>query len=454
MTKTENIHETDGGSVTEALPKGFTYFVRDGDMIKIGSSMNPENRIKAIQSGFPRKLEIMAIVPMETVDEFQTHQRFGHLRLNGEWFQADKDLLNFIRSLQGQPALPDGMGAPIGLTLSKLIDAYRTDEDSTYRTNRYHVRQNRDSMLRRIIVKHGHELLSGIKARVILAWHKDWTDGGKKLATGSSFIGQLRTLFSFGATLLEDPDCERLCGVLHKMRFAGAKPKDVSLTAEDVIAIRAKAHEFGWESIAMAQAFQWDCTFRQRDAVGEYVPISEPGMSDVTMDGMKWLRGIRWEEIDENLILRHVTSKKQKLTTVDLRLAEMVLAELQIYCEGQPVVTVDKATLAVTAHRDLLPASGPIILNEQTAYPWSANEFRRKWRILARACGIPDWKKNMGSRHGAIEEAIQAGAPIEFVRHAATHSDVSQTADYDRSQAESTAKVMKMRAESRRKAAM
>jgi len=44
-----------------------------------------------------------------------------------------------------------------------------------------------------------------------------------------------------------------------------------------------------------------------------------------------------------------------------------------------------------------------------------------------------------------------AGAPIEFVRHAATHSDVSQTADYDRGQAEATAKVMKMRMESRNK---
>jgi len=35
-----------------------------------------------------------------------------------------------------------------------------------------------------------------------------------------------------------------------------------------------------------------------------------------------------------------------------------------------------------------------------------------------------------------ISEAIQSGAPMEFVRHAATHSDVSQTADYDRGQAE------------------
>jgi hypothetical protein len=56
--------------------------------------------------------------------------------------------------------------------------------------------------------------------------------------------------------------------------------------------------------------------------------------------------------------------------------------------------------------------------------------------LVARKCGIPDNVWNMDSRSGAISEAIQAGAPIEFVRHAATHSDVSQTADYDRGQAE------------------
>lgn len=336
-------------------------------------------------------------------------------------------------------------------TLRSLMHCYRTDADSPFQKNRFHVRQNRDSMLRRIGVKHGEEKLSDIKARVLLAWHKDWSQDGKKLATGSSFIGQLRALFSFGATLLEDPDCERLCGVMHKMRFPGTKPRVVSVTADDAIAIRAKAHWRGWGSIALAQAFQFDCTLRQKDVIGEMVPLSEPGMSALIRGGEKWLRGIVWQEIDENLILKHITSKKQKLTTVDLKLAPMVLEELQIIVGEQPLIVVDEVTKKVTVNRHLLPASGPIILNEITAWPWSGNEYRRKWRILARLCGIPDEVWNMDSRSGAISEAIQAGAPIEFVRHAATHSDVSQTADYDRGQAEATAKVMQMRIENRKK---
>src|SRR5205814_8512704 len=116
------------------------------------------------------------------------------------------------------------------------------------------------SMLRRIGTRHGDVLLSDIRARVLLGWHADWSMGGQRLATGSAFIGQLRALFSFGATLLEDPDCERLCGVMHKMRFAGTKPRGVSVTADYANMIRAKARQhFGWHSIALVQAFQFEC---------------------------------------------------------------------------------------------------------------------------------------------------------------------------------------------------
>lgn len=357
------------------------------------------------------------------------------------------DMLTWGRELP-----PPEKPAPTGFngTLHSLIHCYQTDEDSPYQKNRYSTRKWRNTLLRRMIAKYGDTPLSEIKARVLLAWHKEYTDDGKKLASGSALIGQFRSIFSFGATLLEDPDCERLCGALSRMRFPGAKPRTVSVTAEYAAAIRTQAREhFGWYSLALGQAFQFDCTLRQKDVVGELVPLSEPGVSDVIMLGQKWLRGITWQEIDENLILRHVTSKKQKLVEVDLKLAEMVLEEFQILIGEEPLIVVNEATKKVTVNRHLLPAKGPLIINDVTGLPWTANEYRRKWRLVATKAGVPKEVQNMDSRSGAISEAIQAGAPIEFVRHAATHSDVSQTADYDRTQAESTAKVMKLRNEAR-----
>lgn len=327
-------------------------------------------------------------------------------------------------------------------SLQSLIRCYRTDDDSPYQKNRYHVRQSRDSMLRRIGLRHGTEQLSDIKARVLMAWHKDWSMDGQRLATGSAFIGQLRALFSFGATLLEDPDCERLCGVMHKMRFQGTKARGVSVTYGHATAIIEAAHKhFGWHNLALAQAFQFECTLRQKDVIGEFVPLSEPGVSAVILRDQKWLRGIVWQEIDQNLILKHVTSKKQKMVEINLRLAPMVIEELAFMAGVSPAMLT----------RDMLPATGPVVICDTNGLPWTGNEYRRKWRKVARHCGIPDNVWNMDSRSGAISEAIAAGAPIEFVRHAAAHSDVSQTADYDRGQAEATAKVMRLRVADRNK---
>jgi hypothetical protein len=357
------------------------------------------------------------------------------------------DMLAWNRGVEEPPEiLPDHFTG----NLKSLAHCYQTDPDSAFKKNRFHVRKNRASMLRRIVAKHGETPLSDIKARVLIAWHKEWSQDGKRLASGSAFIGQLRALFSFGATLLEDPNCERLCGVMHKMRFPGTKHRAVSVTADQADLVRAAAHvHFGWHSIALGQAIQFEGTMRQKDVIGEFVPLSEPGLSTVIIGDKKWLRGIVWQEIDENLILRHITSKKQKPIEIDFKIAPMAMEELQFLAGPEPLVVVNDITKKATVNRHLLPASGPVVICDTSGLPWSDNEYRRKWRLIARHCGIPDNVWNMDSRSGAISEAIQAGASMEMVRHTATHSDVSQTSDYDRGQAEATAKVMRMRAEAR-----
>jgi hypothetical protein len=332
-------------------------------------------------------------------------------------------------------------------SLKSLINCYQTDPDSSYHKLRFGVRQNVDRLLRRLIAMHGTDDLGDIKGRTILAWHNVWTDGGNKIAMGAAFVAQLRTLFSFGASILEDPECDRLCTLMGRQRFAGTRSRKVSITAEQADAVRHTARNiYGWPSLALAQALQFECTLRQKDVIGEWVPLAEPGVSAVVNSGEKWTRGITWQEIDDNLILRHVTSKKQKETEVDLKLAPMVLDELQ-QMVGQPII--DEATKRV--NRGLLPASGPVVVCDTNGWPWTAPEYRRKWRKVAKACGIPNDVWNMDSRSGAISEAIASGMPLELVRHAATHSDIAQTQAYDRIQAKATAKVMIARVENRNK---
>jgi hypothetical protein len=350
------------------------------------------------------------------------------------------EMLFFARN-DAKPS--DKLVARFDGTLRTLISCYQTDADSTYHKKRYAVRKNHDMLLKRIVEKHGTEEIRDINARLLLAWHKVWSHDGQKVAIAHAFIGHLRTLFGFGATLLEDPECERLCAVLHKLRFEMPKPRTAHLSADMVVAHRAKAHWRGWHYMALADAFQFEGTLRQKDVIGEWVPLEEPGISATIRKDkqIKWITGICWQEIDEKLILRHVTSKRGKLVEVDLRLAPMVLEELAILA-GIPIAELTRASL---------PATGPVILCEVTSYPYLTVEFRRKWRVVADLAGLPKTVRSMDARAGAISEAVSMGARLELVRHAATHSNISMTQRYDREAAAATASVMRTRVEGRNK---
>lgn len=318
-------------------------------------------------------------------------------------------------------------------TLKALIACYQTDPDSEYRTKRYRTRQNYDNLTRRLERDHGADRISEIRPRLLKRWHEEWTVSG--VAMAHALMGMLRTVVGFGANMLEDDECAKLRGHLHSMRFKMSRPRQERMTAEQAVAIRAKAHDMALPSMALAQALQFDLMLRQKDVIGEFVPLAEPGISDVIDGDQKWLRGLRWEEIDHGLILRHTTSKRNKEIEVNLRLAPMVMEEIPVL-DGLP--------------RGI--ATGPIIIYEITGLPYRSAQFRREWRKVARAAGVPDHVFNMDSRAGGISEATDAGASLEMVRHAATHSNVSTTANYSRGSAEKVREVMELRAAHRKKA--
>lgn len=317
-------------------------------------------------------------------------------------------------------------------TLASLMTCYRTDPDSSFKKLRWHSKQYYETLMGLIAKEHGGKELKEINARFLRRWHEAWATGGKH-AVAHGKIGMLRTLFGFGATILEDPECIRMRGIMSGLRFEMPKPRTERLTADQATEVRAMAHQKGRKSIALAQAFQFELMLRQKDVIGEWVPMTEPGLSDVTYGKFKWLRGIRWEEIDQNMILTHVTSKRQKQITINLRNAPMVIEELALQ------------------YPDGLPASGPIVVSEMDGKPWDAVEFRRWWRACANACGIPKTVRNMDSRAGAISEATDAGADLEHVRHAATHSNISMTQRYSRGAEQKIENVQKLRIQSRNK---
>jgi hypothetical protein len=171
------------------------------------------------------------------------------------------------------------------------------------------------------------------------------------------------------------------------------------LTIEHVNAIRDAAHRhFGWHSLALAQALQFELLLKQSDVIGEWVPASEPGVSDIFRGDEKWVRGLRWSNIEDNWILRAVITgsgrQQPKNVEIDLKQAPMVMEELKL--------SVDRS------------AAGPLVICEANRLPWSQNEFRRKWRMVANEAGVPMNIKNMDS--GKSDKPIARTLPSGRIR--------------------------------------
>jgi hypothetical protein len=284
----------------------------------------------------------------------------------------------------------------MSMTLQKLIECYRTDPDSNFPGLQYQVRIKHGRSLDRLSREHGSSQLQYMRLRTVMAWYEVLSDGGK-IAMARSLLDRLRELFRFGANILGDRECARLFEGLSEVRLANPPKRSVQLTLDRVKAIRKTAHEhFGWGTIAFAQALQFELLLGQKDVIGEWVPTAEPGETNLVVGEKKWLRGLRWSDIDDdNMILRHKVGSGQRPIEVDLRTAPMVLEEIER--------SVSRST------------SGPVILCEITGLPWLTAEFRRKWRLVAKRAGVPDDVTN--------RDSIPAG----MIRGGPDRAKISQT---------------------------
>jgi hypothetical protein len=73
--------------------------------VKIGFSANPEDRLAALQTAHPRKLLLVGFMPGSLAEEKFLHEKFSHLRLNGEWFSISDDLMDYIEDLKADRLL-------------------------------------------------------------------------------------------------------------------------------------------------------------------------------------------------------------------------------------------------------------------------------------------------------------------------------------------------------------
>lgn len=333
-------------------------------------------------------------------------------------------------------------------TFKSLIDVYERDPDSPYQNLRYGTKVARDSDLSILKREIGTRAIKALTFRDFKRWHEAFRQpaerGGKeRVARAATLMGLARQLIALGAAL-ELPGCERVHQIIASpkaggtgvLKIQGGRRRTVSLIRAQVIAIRAEAHHRGLHSMALAQAMTFDLGCRRGDVIGQWVPESEPGLSDVLVRGRKWVFGLRCNDVFPHLILtmrvsksvrgRHASGQTNtgKFEQFNLKSFPMVMEELA-FLGGR--------------------TTGPLVICELTGIPWRPDLFVKKWREIATAVGVPPEIQSRDARSGAITEGRKMGATLEDMRVVAGHEQISTTAGYDRIDMETRDKVARLR---------
>lgn len=302
-------------------------------------------------------------------------------------------------------------------TVLALSRRYQTDQASPFLEHKWNWRDRETRILKTIESAFGARSLATLGNTDFKRWYEAAKQpkkpGGKeRIDRAVKIIKLLRQMVTFGA-VAELPHCERLHGILSKMRFKGGARSRMKLELHHVEAFIPAAIEAGRISLALGTALQFETMMRQKDVIGEWEPTASGSIdAGILLNGNRWVNGLTWADIPPSMVIKKDTTKTGATVVADLKLCPLVLRVLSL-------VPSDKRL-------------GPLIIDENSGRPYAEDAYAREWRVVARTAGIPDAVKNMHARAGAISEADEALAPLDEIRGAAGHSQASTTMRYIR----------------------
>ncbi|QDM14598.1 integrase [Tardiphaga sp. vice278] len=322
---------------------------------------------------------------------------------------------------------------PFDGTLGSLVRCYQTDEASPYRQIKWNTQRTYDQVLSVVEKAFGTRSLSALG----IADFRKWYDAAKaprakgepeRVRKAHGIISMIRRLMAYGIAA-EHAECGRLAAILDASRFKQPGRRRVRLELHHVEAFVAKALELGRLSLAIGTAVQFETLMRQRDVIGEWEPIRDGEKTGIVLNDRRWVNGLTWSDLANNLEVFKDTTKTGQTVAHDLKLIPMVVRLL-----------------------DMVPTSrrvGPLIIDEEAQRPYAMHGYTREWRKVATAAGIPTGLWNMDARAGGISEADDSGADLDDIRSTAGHSQASTTVNYIRGGMGKSRKVTKGRQASR-----
>ena len=110
-------HEERRAAFLRSIPKlkpppkvighGHVYFLRAGNVVKIGHSTNLRSRFKSLKTGIAEDARVVKALPGGRNREREFHKRFAEYRLRGEWFDLRGALARYLEMCIHAIELPE-----------------------------------------------------------------------------------------------------------------------------------------------------------------------------------------------------------------------------------------------------------------------------------------------------------------------------------------------------------
>ena len=333
---------------------------------------------------------------------------------------------------------------------------YQEHPFSRFRKVKHNTRKTYETSLKLIETTVGSRLIRNLNVLTVEYWYDQWrkgavlvddegneTIGPERVDRAHDAVSMFKTVIYF-MSALRHADCKLLASELEHVKFEKGGAREQELTYAHVTAFIRTALEFGQKGLmpqdralylAITTAAQFELMVRQKDIIGDWAPkradrVLPGGIGTLELGSEIWTGFFTWENIP-GWRWRMKTSKSKYRAPADFDLTKytLLLPLLELVPEGES-------------------RTGAIIKGEH-GLPVRYRSFVKWWRKIATAAGIPLDVENMDARAGGATEAEEAGATLEAIQGAMTHSKKEMTLNYIRRRTKKIADVADLRNASR-----
>jgi hypothetical protein len=313
-------------------------------------------------------------------------------------------------------------------TVKSACQIYQEHPLSRFHNVKHNTRKTYIKDLRLIETTVGRRLLRNVTILDVQHWYDEWrkpveSGAPERIDRAHDAVAMFRTVIYFNAAL-RNGDCKVLAAELERVKFEKGGAREQELTYQHATAFIKTAMEFEQKGImppgralrvAIGTIAQFELLLRQMDIIGEWTDKDATrklpaGITTLELDGEIWAGFFTWKNI-AGWRWRMKTSKSKYRSAADFDLTKYT-----------PLLPLLEAV-------PLAERTGAIVMGAK-GLPVRRDMYARWFRQIARAAGIPDEIWNMDARAGGATEADEAGAALEAIQGALTHTKESTTLRY------------------------